>query len=162
MKMRKIFAGIMAAALLTTVLVSSAFAGSGFTAVGYQKLLERAFTGGASTTTFQVGLTSTAITGSTTAVSGLTEPSGLGYSRATVTQNINSSTGWPTSAASGTGWLLTAAPIIWTATGTWTTTVTTAFITDGTNVLAWVDLSTPRALQNNDVLTVNFSLKLAN
>ena len=107
-----------------------------------------------------MGLTSTTLTeNSTLANAAAGEPSGYGYSRQTVPQ---SSSGWTTSAANGNGWQIATETFSWTATGTWTQTVTSIFITDGTNLIAWSELSAPRALVSTDVLTDTFSLKLTN
>jgi hypothetical protein len=150
---------ILAATMLVMLMASSAFA-AGFTHAGYQIALERFLKGGGATTTFQVGLTSATLTqDSALSAASAGEPSGNGYGRITVEQ---SGTGWTTSASDGNGWKLTSKNLVWTATGTWTQTVTTIFITDGTNLIAWSELSTPRALVNTDVLTNNFSLKLSN
>ena len=97
----------------------------------------------------------------TSTLSTITEVSGSGYARQTITRNT---TGWPTRGLVGGDWQLQAATATFTATGTWTT-ANYAFlcsVTSGTSGRLWnyVQLSVARTLGNGDSLQFTYKITL--
>jgi len=122
---------------------------------GLQYLLEVALSEEQSVpTSFHVGLCTDESPAEDASLGDLTEVTGSGYARQTVTSNDTD----VTSAAAGTNdRKATFKEVTFTATGTWDTanTVFVATSADDSGKLLWsAPLSTPRTLNNGDTLTV--------
>ena len=83
----------------------------------------------------------------------LTEVSGTGYARQTVSTL--------TSASSGTNdWKVTTDEVTFTAAGTWTGAKTVFVVTSTNKLLASAQLSTTRTLNNGDTLLISVAIEL--
>jgi len=129
---------------------------------GLQALLETYFRGSTQPSTLYVGLAEDTSLAEGATLSSVTEVSGSGYSRQSLTCN---SSGWVTSEDAGSGdWRVVSAQVTFTASGTWST-ARTVFVTNvasGTSgiLIASGPLSVERTLGNGDQLKVTITITL--
>ena len=128
---------------------------------GEQDVLETFYVNqSAPATNFFLGLSNSTPTDTST-LSTITEVSGSGYARQTITRNT---TGWPTRGLVGNDWQIQSLTSTFTATGAWTT-ANYAFlcsVTSGTSGRFWnyVQLSVARTLGNGDSLQFVYKITL--
>lgn len=107
-----------------------------------------------------IGLSNTTL-GETSTLAGLTEVSGSGYARQTISR---STTGWPTRQLNAGDWQITSQQRTFSATGTWTT-ANYAFlcsVSSGTSGRIWnyLQLSSPVTLNNGESLSITWKVQL--
>lgn len=128
---------------------------------GEQDLLETFYVNqSAPATNFFLGLSNSTPVDTST-LSTITEVSGSGYARQTITRNT---TGWPTRGLVSNDWQIQSLTCTFTATGSWTT-ANYAFlcsVTSGTSGRFWnyVQLSVARTLGNGDSLQFTYKITL--